>query len=51
MRSGTGKVLKYFMDKSVGDTISSVNKEIDELTDNDLAQLVEGITNETLTYA
>ena len=50
VRQGTGKVIKFFMDKSRGDNISGMNAEVAELTDKDLAQLTKGIEDGTLTY-
>ncbi len=47
-RPGTGKVVKFFRESS--DTLKGVMSEVEQLTDKDLAELVEGIENGTLTY-
>jgi hypothetical protein len=51
VRQGTGKIIKYFMDKTNGDTISKLNAEIEGLTDDDVCQLAGGIEDGSLTYS
>ena len=48
VRKGSGAVVKYF--KGPGDSMSLLMKEVDELTDADLAQLESGIKDGSLTY-
>jgi hypothetical protein len=48
VRPGTGMVVKFF--KVPGESAMAVATEVNGLTDSDLAQLVQGITDETLTY-
>jgi hypothetical protein len=50
VRSGTGKIVKFFMDKSKGDNVSKLNAECQQLSDEDIVQLSTGIENGTLTY-
>lgn len=48
-RKGGAKIMKY-MGKKPGQNLTDVSAEMKELTDEDVAQLVEGIENGTLTY-
>ena len=48
VRPGTGMVVKFI--KRTGESVTDVMAEVNDLTDKDLAELVEGITDETLTY-
>lgn len=50
VRKGTGAVVKFFKDDRRGDTMQSVMAEVSELTDADLADLVKGLSDGSLTY-
>jgi hypothetical protein len=48
VRPGTGMVVKFF--KRSGESVTDVMSEVNALTDKDLAQLVQGISDDTLNY-
>lgn len=48
VREGTGAIVKFV--KGPDETMSSVMKEVEALTDTDIAQLSAGIKNGSLTY-